>query len=117
MRVLICGGRNFAERDVLFTLLDRIKDADLMICNGGAPGADSLSTKWAEQEKVPHFVFHAKWNTYGKSAGPIRNQKMIDEFKPQLVIAFPGNTGTTDMIRKARKARIPVVEVRCETSK
>jgi hypothetical protein len=36
---------------------------------------------------------------------------MIDEGKPELVIAFPGGSGTADMVRRARAANIPVIEV------
>jgi hypothetical protein len=47
----------------------------------------------------------------GKAAGPIRNQRMIDEGKPDLVIAFPGGRGTADMVSRAKKAGIPVQEI------
>jgi Lhr-like helicase len=36
---------------------------------------------------------------------------MIDEGKPDLVIAFPGGRGTADMVGRARKAGIRVVEI------
>lgn len=45
---------------------------------------------------------------YGKSAGPIRNQTMLDDGKPDLVLAFPGGRGTADMVAKAEKHGIPV---------
>jgi hypothetical protein len=37
---------------------------------------------------------------------------MLDEGKPQLVVAFPGGRGTADMIGRARAAGVPVVEAR-----
>ncbi len=46
---------------------------------------------------------------YGKSAGSIRNQQMIDEGKPDLVVAFPGGFGTKDMVRRAKKHNIEVI--------
>ena len=36
---------------------------------------------------------------------------MLDEGKPDLVIAFPGGKGTADMARRAREAGIEVIEV------
>lgn len=36
---------------------------------------------------------------------------MLKEGKPDLVIAFPGGNGTKDMVTKARKAGIEVIEV------
>ena len=46
------------------------------------------------------------------TAGHIRNQQMIDEGKPDLVVAFPGGAGTADMIRRAKKHNLKVIEVK-----
>jgi hypothetical protein len=43
-------------------------------------------------------------------AGPIRKQQMLDEGKPDLVVAFPGGRGTAHMVRIARAAGIEVIE-------
>lgn len=55
--------------------------------------------------------FPANWSQYGHAAGPIRNQKMLDQ-NPDLVIAFhfdlEHSKGTKDMINRAKKACIPV---------
>jgi hypothetical protein len=48
---------------------------------------------------------------HGRAARPIRNQRMLDEGKPDLVVAFPGGRGTTDMIRRAERAGVPVRQV------
>jgi len=57
-------------------------------------------------------VYAAEWYRFGKAAGPIRNQQMLDEGKPDLVVAFHNNLsrsrGTRDMINRAKKALIPV---------
>jgi predicted Rossmann-fold nucleotide-binding protein len=47
----------------------------------------------------------------GLAAGPIRNQQMIDEGKPDLVIAFPGGAGTHDMMARATKANLQQIWV------
>lgn len=60
---------------------------------------------------VPVIVYHADWNAHGRSAGPIRNAKMLAEGKPDLVVAFPGGKGTAHMVGIARKAGVPVVEM------
>ncbi len=38
----------------------------------------------------------------------IRNQQMLDEAKPDMVLAFPGGRGTDDMVSRAEKAGVPV---------
>jgi hypothetical protein len=63
-------------------------------------------------------VFKADWSTYGKAARPIRNQQMLDEGHPNLVVAFhyalDKSKGTLDMVSRARKAEINVIVIRSE---
>ena len=80
------------------------------IINGGAGGADYLARRFAKLWELDCVTVRAEWNKHGKAAGPLRNQKMIDEHKPDMVVAFPGGTGTADMIRRAKIARIETWE-------
>ena len=109
MKVLVTGGRDFSDRKLLFDTLDgtHINSGIDLLINGGAPGADALSSEWARGMEIQTMMFMADWIRYGKKAGPIRNQQMIDE-KPDLVLAFPGGVGTADCVRRAEKAGIPV---------
>jgi hypothetical protein len=52
----------------------------------------------------------ADWSI-GRKAGPIRNQRMLDEHAPDLVVAFPGGRGTADMVRRARKSGVEVAKI------
>ena len=108
MRVLVCGGRDFNDKDVAFAVLDALKAkyGDIVIIQGGAPGADRLAKIWAKENNVRCEQYNADWDRYGKAAGPIRNQWMIDDGKPDLFVAFPGGNGTADMVAKCRKAGI-----------
>jgi hypothetical protein len=117
MRILVCGGRDFSDRKTLFDALDRISaqrhPADrLTVIQGGASGADHMARQWAmEQPSVWVINEPADWKTHGKAAGPIRNQKMIDEHRPDIVLAFAGGRGTADMVRRAKAAKLHVIEV------
>jgi hypothetical protein len=82
-----------------------------LIIHGCANGADEWADYWADVNNVPHRAFPADWNKHGKAAGPIRNQRMLDEGKPDMVIAFPGGRGTADMVRRARTAGVEVREI------
>jgi hypothetical protein len=42
----------------------------------------------------------------GIAAGPVRNSVMLEDFKPDRLLCYPGNVGTTDCARKARKLGI-----------
>lgn len=112
-RALVCGGRNYRNRDGVFAVLDmihrEIRPIKVLIY-GMAPGADSLAAEWASQRGVTLDGYRADWQQHGRAAGPIRNQQMIEKGRPDIVVAFPGGRGTADMIRRARNAGIPVME-------
>lgn len=114
MRVIVCGGRNYADEAFVETELDRLHSNKpiKLLMHGGATGADALAAAWAERSGVKVEEFQAYWKKYGKSAGPRRNRAMIQYGEPDLVVAFPGGDGTTDMVKKARSAKIPIKDFR-----
>ncbi len=113
MRILVCGGRNFEDKNWLFRELDIFKSKNFieLLIQGGAEGADAYALSWAFSRNVPVVTMHANWYALGKSAGPIRNSQMLLLLKPDLVIAFPGRNGTADMIEQAYKAGVSVKEI------
>lgn len=114
MIVLGCGGRKYSNIQKVFNVLDGIhaRTPITEMPNGMATGADELCRAWAKANDVPIIKFKARWATYGKSAGPIRNQLMLVEGKPELVVAFPGGNGTSDMIGRAKKAGVRVIQIK-----
>src|SRR5690348_8049554 len=113
MRVLVCGGRDFTDQVLLEAMLDRLHHARVftVLIEGDARGADRMAGAWAEARGIAQEVFKADWDGLGAKAGPIRNQQMLDQGRPDLVVAFPGAGGTEHMKRIARAAGIEVVEV------
>jgi hypothetical protein len=113
--VLVCGGRNYNDYETFDTEISHVCAEAYeggwyppVFISGAAGGADTLMIDWAARNSFECLEFPALWKTYGRRAGPMRNQQMIDEGKPGMVIAFPGGRGTADMIERARKANIPV---------
>lgn len=108
MRLIVCGGRDYQEREHVHQVLDTmISDVDCII-SGAAPGADSLAAQWAEVRGVPLLLCPAHWNTFGRKAGPMRNEWMITIAKGTHVLAFPGGRGTANMVKLAEKYNLPV---------
>lgn len=114
MRVLVCGGRDFYDQNAVFSALDDLeaKHGELVVIQGGAPGADLVARNWCYQHKSRVRMINepADWKAHGRAAGPIRNSLMLSEHKPDVVLAFPGGRGTADMVRKAEAAGVPVVK-------
>lgn len=108
MRAIVCGSRNYKDWERLYGVLDGLDITHVI--EGGARGADILAREWALSRLIPLTTYNADWNTHGKAAGVIRNQKMLDEGKPDLVVAFPlaKSSGTWDMVRKAKAANVEV---------
>jgi hypothetical protein len=110
--ILVCGGRHYRDWEHVKAVLGAYLDNGhrVAIIAGDATGADAMACQWAHQNHAPLAVYHAYWNTHGKAAGPMRNKRMLEEGKPDLVIAFPGGAGTADMVRRARASGVEVIE-------
>jgi predicted Rossmann-fold nucleotide-binding protein len=113
MIVLVCGGRAFKDYMIVARTLNSLNDqhAFTKLIHGGAPGADTMAARWAEIHGVYRQVFYARWDLHGRAAGPIRNKRMLDEGNPNLVVAFPGGSGTADMIKQTRAAGVELFQV------
>jgi len=122
LRVLVCGGRDYADRNTVFRTLDSLTGEitdetplgtiDLIVIHGACPtGADLWADEWAIINWSRFEEFPADWSKHGRAAGPIRNQRMIDVGRPDLVLAFPGGRGTSDLKRRARAAGIEIREI------
>lgn len=126
--ILICGGRRFGdltqlfpetehdkrrrEYDFIWTTLDRLWEPDwTRVIAGGATGADTVGVEWALSRGILVREYLAEWNKFGKRAGILRNVRMLEEGRPDTVVAFPGGNGTAHMTRIAREAGVQVHEI------
>lgn len=113
LRVIVCGGRDFKNYEVGFSVLDQIDQEHAyisMIVHGNASGADTIASAWVHCNKRQEWPFPAEWSKYGKSAGPRRNKQMLGS-GATLVIAFPGGKGTRNMVKQALAAGLQVIDV------
>lgn len=121
MRVLVCGSRTWDDDTIMMMVLGHFGRGDVLI-QGGAKGADAQAASIWKGLGLEVQAFPADWTRYSKGAGPIRNQQMLDEGKPEIVLAFKNEFlrdqvfetyvvkakgGTEDMVRRARAAGIP----------
>lgn len=112
LNVLVCGGRDYNNGKFILEQLSRLhaERSFNLVIHGAARGADEWAEHWAEVNGVQPVACKALWNKHGKRAGPLRNMAML-KLQPHLVIAFPGGPGTAHMVRIAREAGIPVIEL------
>ncbi|HHX59799.1 MAG TPA: DUF2493 domain-containing protein [Epulopiscium sp.] len=112
MKVLICGDRHWNNYSSILNIVQRLKKAygNIKIVQGGCSGADIIAKKAAIECGLEYAEYPANWSKYGKRAGPLRNQQMLDEENPDMVIAFHPNInqskGSRDMITRAKQVGI-----------
>lgn len=113
MRVIVCGGRAFRNAELIRCTLRQFMATKGLtaIAHGGASGVDSLADLFGRHWGLPVRTYLPEWRKHGVQAGPLRNERMLSDFRPDAVIAFPGNEGTADMVTRALRAGVPVYRV------
>lgn len=104
MKVIIAGGRDFSDYEVLRERCDFFlkTKSNIEIVSGAAKGADSLGERYANERGYSLTKFPADWDTHGKSAGYIRNAKMA-AYADALIAFWDGKSkGTKNMIEIMR---------------
>jgi len=133
-RLLVAGSREWSDGDLIFEVLGRYPSTTTTVIDGQAPGADKLAHWNASQRLGMGWSrFPAYWGCgdyesdvgspcelpdgrhhaiHGSAAGPIRNQRMLDEGSPTEVLAFHDDIehskGTADMVARAKKVGLQV---------
>lgn len=105
MKVIIAGGRDFENYDLLRekcdVILSKVKE-DIIVVSGTALGADMLGERYAMERGYQIVYFPANWRLYGRGAGPVRNREMA-EYADALIAFHDGQSvGTKNMIEQAK---------------
>ena len=117
---LVCGDRNWSDSLAIRDVLDTFPEGDqTVVITGGARGADIIAWHIAKDKGFRNIRIDAPWEAFGKRAGPVRNQWMLDLLLMMRsanhapiydVHAFHGNIasskGTADMLSRARAAGV-----------
>jgi hypothetical protein len=113
MRIAVTGGRRHTNFKKVVETLDELHSQNriTVLAHGDATGADTLCARWARVHGVSAHRYDAEWNKYRQGAGPKRNEKMLKDEKPDLLVAFPGGKGTANCIKIAESLGIQVMRV------
>lgn len=118
MKIIVCGGRDFLDRAVVFFGLDMVHEwigPITHVIEGGqrtkhkrmtVGGADFWGNRWADERGIPCTTVNADWSRWKGQAGHIRNAAML-RLKPLAVVGFPGGPGTANMLDLACRDRVP----------
>lgn len=108
MNVIIAGGRDITDYDLIERAVERSGFDIEQVVSGGAKGVDTLAILYAQKHNKLLAVFMADWDRHGRKAGPIRNGQMA-EYADALIAIWDGKSkGTKNMIDQATAKGMPV---------
>jgi hypothetical protein len=113
MKLIIAGGRDFSNYDLLIESVNLIIPGvpGVEIVSGGAKGADNLGERFAIDNNLQIKRFPAEWDKYGKSAGYRRNSDMAD-YADSCICFWDGQSkGTNHMINLAKQKGLSVTVI------
>ena len=103
MKVIIAGGRDFKDYDLLCEAIEISGFEITEVVSGGARGADYMGEWYARAHGIPVIRFPADWDKFGKAAGAIRNAQMTNHADALIAMWNGYSKGTGDMIDKMRR--------------
>jgi hypothetical protein len=110
VKILVTGDREWTSKETIREALSKFPK-DTIVVHGNCRGADLMADDIAKElftEKP--LAYPANWKKYGKAAGVLRNQQMLDENTDiRVVLAFHNDIekskGTKDMLKRAKKCK------------
>ncbi len=120
MKILVTGARDWTSEELIDLVVSRLPTKSIVV-HGGCRGADAIAGMLASKRGHEVREYPADWTRYGRAAGHIRNQEMLDrehrENEPiDIVFAFhealfDRSRGTLDMCKRAEKTAIKIFVV------
>jgi hypothetical protein len=113
-KLLLAGGREFYDYDMFKYKVDFLTQnkTNIEIVSGGAMGTDTLAERYAKEKGYKLTVIKADWEASFKSAGPIRNSKLVAIADAALFFWDRVSRGTYDCMQKASTKGIPLKVIR-----
>lgn len=113
LTIAVVGSRSFNDYSKVKSILDKFLKHGIKLVSGGAAGADTLAERYAKENDLEITVLKPEWNKYGKRAGFMRNEDIIDAC--DIVVAFwdgksPGTKNSVDVAYSKQKKVFLIIE-------
>lgn len=105
--VWVAGGRDYDDKPTMLDEVQEYLDARMALITGGAPGADQMAMRMWSLYQLPYITIPARWQEYGKAAGPMRTSQIAHYWKPAKACLFPGGRGTQHALQVCKELGIP----------
>ena len=116
MKIAVVGSREFKEEGLILDILSsELTPGDTLI-SGGARGVDTFAEEalsainqgYAPDGQISKHIFKPDWDKYGKRAGFLRNELIINEADKVIAFWDGESKGTKHSIDLAIKAGKPI---------
>lgn len=114
LRVIVCGAQNYTNEAHVREKLSDLCAASpgfQFVMTTGMMGVAWQAKRWAIDRFIQHQTAYANTEKFGAKAWRVRNTSMLSNAAPDMVIAFPGDQYSDDLVVKARAAGVEVIEV------
>ena len=107
-KIVIAGCRNYSDYEeaksfINLCLYELHKEHTIVILSGTSSGADAIGERYALENDFQIEKYPADWKRFGRSAGPIRNKQMAENFDFAICFWDGKSKGTKSMIDYVRK--------------
>ena len=111
VKAMLACGKHFADADFIVASLARARiDHDIAtIVHGGHQANGATIETWCREHDVHIVRYPANRLKHGRRAEDIRNSFMLQDSRPDLVIALPGGASTRSLINRAIAQGVPVL--------
>lgn len=111
MRLILAGGRHLDDAALIRRALSRAHSLHplTVLIHGGTGTLGATADDWAREMRLHLVRYPANWRAFGKRAGAIRNAFMLEDSRPDMLLALPGGTDTADLVALAHNAGLPVI--------
>ena len=115
-RVIIAGSRDYSGGIDGVAAAVKASGFDIeVVLSGCARGVDRCGEQWAARHGIAIETYPAKWEKYGRGAGPKRNAQMSEKADALIALWDGESPGTRDVIeRMADKPTLVYWDVKWE---
>ncbi len=111
LSTIVAGSREITNPEVVYQAIDSAPWGVFELYSGGARGVDAIGVDWAKSTMTPVCIYPADWRTYGKAAGPLRNEQMAKEAEALILIWYGDSPGSANMLMLAKRYKLLIHEV------
>lgn len=112
MNVAIVGSRSWpiAFKNEIRNAVASLEQTDVLV-SGGCRGVDLIAEGFARERGLECIIYEAEWDRLGRSAGFVRNKKIVETADRMIALQVENSSGTSLTIKLGKEKGIPVTVI------